>query len=260
MDYALVCLVALVASGLTLISGFGLGTLLLPAFALFFPLPTAVVMTAVVHLANNLFKLGLVGLGADRRLVLRFGLPALVFAFLGAFFLRYLAHLPPLAEYGVGDQMHQMRPVGMVVGALMIVFAMIELVPRFDKLSLPPHWLPLGGALSGFIGGVSGLQGALRAAFLLRFKAALTKESFIATNVVIAVLVDVARIVIYGATFSWSRAFQNLSMVVAATLSAFVGAYLGTRLMKKVTMRAVQKTVAAMLVLLAFGVASGLLG
>ncbi len=58
----LVCLVALLASGLTLFSGFGLGTLLLPAFALFFPVEIAVAATAIVHLINNLFKLLLVGL------------------------------------------------------------------------------------------------------------------------------------------------------------------------------------------------------
>ena len=47
MSYLLVCLVALIASGLTLVSGFGLGTLLLPAFALFFPIEIAISATAV---------------------------------------------------------------------------------------------------------------------------------------------------------------------------------------------------------------------
>lgn len=46
----------------------------------------------------------------------------------------------------------------------------------------PPHWLPLGGLLSGFFGGLSGNQGALRSAFLL--KAGLSKEAFIATGTV----------------------------------------------------------------------------
>ena len=61
MMYVIVCLVALGASFLTLFSGFGLSTLLMPAFALFFPLEAAIAMTAVVHLANNVFKLALVG-------------------------------------------------------------------------------------------------------------------------------------------------------------------------------------------------------
>ena len=71
MDYLVITLTALFASGLTLFSGFGLGTVLMPVFALFFPLPTAIAATAVVHLANNLFKAGLMGKQADRRTVLR---------------------------------------------------------------------------------------------------------------------------------------------------------------------------------------------
>lgn len=52
-------------SGLTLFSGFGLGTILMPVFALFFPLPLAISATAVVHFANNIFKFGLM---AHRRI------------------------------------------------------------------------------------------------------------------------------------------------------------------------------------------------
>ena len=48
---------------------------LMPAFALFFPVPVAVAATAVVHLANNLFKVALVGRKADWAVVLRFAIP-----------------------------------------------------------------------------------------------------------------------------------------------------------------------------------------
>ena len=41
MSYLLVPFVALLASALTLFSGFGLGTLLLPAFAVWFPVDAA---------------------------------------------------------------------------------------------------------------------------------------------------------------------------------------------------------------------------
>ena len=73
MAWLIVAAVALLASGLTLFSGFGLGTLLLPAFALLFPVEIAVGATAVVHLANNLFKLTLIGRHADPRTVVWFG-------------------------------------------------------------------------------------------------------------------------------------------------------------------------------------------
>lgn len=48
MEYVLVAVAALSISTLTLYSGFGLGTLLMPVFALFFPVEVAVVATAVV--------------------------------------------------------------------------------------------------------------------------------------------------------------------------------------------------------------------
>ena len=77
MDFFVIGLVAFLASGLTLYSGFGLGTVLLPAFALFFPAPVAVAATGVVHLLNGLFKGAMLWRQADWRTVLRFGLPAI---------------------------------------------------------------------------------------------------------------------------------------------------------------------------------------
>ena len=84
MGYAVVYAVAFLASGLTFFSGFGLGTLLLPAFALFLPIEHAVALTAVVHFLNGLFKLGLVARHADLAIVLRFGVPAIIASFGGA--------------------------------------------------------------------------------------------------------------------------------------------------------------------------------
>ena len=65
MEYLIVSLAAILVATLTLFSGFGLGTLLMPVFALFFPLETAVAATALVHLANGLFKLALGWISSD---------------------------------------------------------------------------------------------------------------------------------------------------------------------------------------------------
>ncbi len=59
-----------------IVSGFGIGTILRPVFALCFPVPLAVAATAVVHVANNLFKFGLMAKQADWQVVARFGIPA----------------------------------------------------------------------------------------------------------------------------------------------------------------------------------------
>jgi uncharacterized membrane protein YfcA len=94
MIWAIVCLTSLVVAGLALFSGFGLGTLLMPAFALFFPVEVAVAATAVVHLANNLFKVGLIGKWADWSVAARFAVPAAIAAVFGALLLgRVASHL-----------------------------------------------------------------------------------------------------------------------------------------------------------------------
>ena len=261
MEYLVVCLAALFASGLTLFSGFGLGTILMPVFALFFPVQAAVAMTAVVHLANNLFKIGLVGRDADWRVVLRFGLPVALAAIAGATLLALFAGLPALASYELGGRLHEVTPVKAAIGGLIVGFALLELSPRFAALAFPPRWLPLGGLLSGFFGGLSGNQGALRSAFLI--KAGLSKEAYVGTGSACTVLVDVVRLLVYGAAFQtsgWAAVDRgNVGLVLAATLSAFSGAWLGKRLLKKVTLRAVELTVAAMMVLIGAGLATGLL-
>lgn len=60
LEILLIAVVAAGASLLTFFSGFGLGTMLLPVFLLFFPVDLAIAMTAVVHFLNNIFKTGLI--------------------------------------------------------------------------------------------------------------------------------------------------------------------------------------------------------
>lgn len=257
MTYLVICLVAFVASGLTLFSGFGLGTLLLPAFALFFPVEQAVALTAVVHFLNNLFKLALVGWHADRRVVIRFGVPAMCAALVGAWVLLQLADLRPLASYTLFGRELRVMPVKLAMGLLLAVFALFDLVPYTRDLSFAPRYLPVGGVLSGFFGGLAGMQGALRSAFLLR--AGLSKEAFVATGVVLACLIDLTRLGVYVPAFLATRADLNYPLLGAAVLAAFAGAYLGARYMQKVTLRGVQLVVAVMLLVVALGLMSGVL-
>lgn len=257
MRWAVIGVVACVASLLTLFSGFGLGTLLLPAFACFFPPELAVAMTAVVHLGNNLFKLALMGRRAAWRTVLVFGLPAMLAAFAGAALLSSLSGLPPLVTYTLRGAVHRVDAVKLCLAGMMILFAVLETWPAFAKMTFPPRYLPLGGLLSGFFGGLSGHQGALRSAFLLR--SGLAKEAFIATGVVIACLVDVSRLSLYSRDLPAALSAANLPLLGFALLAAYLGVALGTRLLGKVTLRKVQLIVSAMLVLVAGLLGSGLI-
>jgi len=259
MDHIVICLVALLVSALTLFSGFGLGTLLMPAYALFFPLPLAIAATAVVHLANNIFKTILVGRNADWRVVLKFALPAAIAAMIGATLLNLFAGLPPLTFYRIGGQKHEIYLIKLIVGVLIIVFACLDLLPCLSNVAFDRKYLPVGGLLSGFFGGLSGIQGALRSAFLI--KAGLEKEAFIGTGTVSAVIVDVSRLLIYGLSFYTMKISQVESMsgiILAALIATFAGSFVGARLMKKVTLQAVQIIVGVMLIVVGIGMATGL--
>lgn len=251
--------ISLVACGgaiLTFFSGFGLGTILLPVFSFFFPLEAAIAMTAIVHLVNNLFKLLLTRRHIDWRIVARFGIPSLPFAALGAILLGNLGNLGTIGEWQWNGTAYNIHWMGCIIGVLMIVFALFDLLPALKNLRITPKLLPLGGALSGFFGGLTGHQGALRSAFLL--KTGIGKEAFIATGVIIACAIDVIRITVYGSDT------LNLSQIQASRLiwpcvAAVAGSIAGYYLLKKITLEFLHYSVGILLILVGLAVAFGLL-
>jgi uncharacterized membrane protein YfcA len=258
MEFFIIPLTALLASTLTLFSGFGLGTLLMPVVAIFFPVEIAIGITALVHFANNLFKLTLLGRQADVGVIAHFGIPAVAAALLGAILLGWLATQAPLLEYAFAGGLAQVTPVKLIIGVLILGFVLLEFLPTFKQLRFGRELLPLGGLISGFFGGLSGNQGAFRSMFLL--KSGLEKEAFIATGVVLAVLVDMTRLLVYGWESSHlANANVDWMLVGITTLAAFTGAFVGKRLMKKMTIHSIQIAVSVLLVVVALGLIAGVL-
>jgi hypothetical protein len=262
LNFLVVGLAAFFAAGLTMYSGFGLGTLMLPVFALFFPVEMAVVATALVHGANNLFKVSLLGRNADREVVLRFGLTAIVAAVLGAMTLAWLVELNASMNVKVNEEVvSEITPVKLMIGFLMIGFALFELLPGFRKLEFDRRYLPLGGLLSGFFGGLSGHQGALRSAFLA--KSGLSTERFVGSNAVIGFLVDLTRISVYVSLFAAAGGslgdFDGWPLVVTGSLAAFCGVMAGKRYLRKVTMKSVQTLVGILLFGVGLALVTGVL-
>lgn len=257
MMFFAIAATAFAASLLTLFSGFGLGTILMPVVAVFFPVAVAVAMTAFVHLLSNLFKLTLLWRLVFWPVVLRFGLPAIIATVPGAWLLQSLSALPEIHSYALAGVQASITPVKLVVGFLLVFFATMEWLPAFKAMNLSPRLLPLGGALSGFFGGLSGHQGAFRSAFLLR--AGLDKNQFVASNAAIAALVDLTRLAVYGLNFKLIAAQIDPALLAAATLAAFAGVMAGVAGLKKVTVRFVQKLVAATLYILGLLLMAGLI-
>lgn len=257
MELLVVSVAAFAVAVLTFFSGFGLGTLLTPVFMVFFPVDLAIALTGVVHLFNNLFKVTLVGRDADREVALRFGIPAVLFALLGAWLLVLLSDLPPLFSYEMLGRSFTVYPMKFLVSVLLLIFAVLDLHPATQKLAFGKDKLPIGGALSGFFGGLSGNQGALRSAFLI--KAGLSKAAFVGTAVVVSTFVDLTRLGVYASRFWDAGLEQHLTLVASATLAGIAGAYVGNRLLKKVTLLTVQRIVAVMLIAMSIALGAGIL-
>ena len=257
MEIIIISLAAFLVAILTFFSGFGLGTILTPVFMIFFPVDLAIALTGVVHFFNNVFKLFLVGRFADKAVVFRFGLPAVIAAFLGSWLLLQMTGLPPWFSYNAFGKHFEVYPMKFIISVLLIFFACMDLLPSLKNIQFNKDKLPLGGALSGFFGGLSGNQGALRSAFLIR--AGLSKEAFVATAVVVSTFVDLTRLGVYATRFSRAGLIDNITLVLCATVAGIAGSFLGNKLLKKITFQSLQVIVAVMLIIISIGLGAGLI-
>ncbi len=257
MEIVIICLAAFLTAILTFFSGFGLGTILAPVFAIFFPIDIAIALTGVVHFSNNLFKIALIGRNTDKAVLLRFGIPAILASFAGAWLLLKITVLPTIVEYELWGKTFEITAVKLIIALLLITFSILEISPSFQKVQFGKDKLMWGGILSGFFGGLSGIQGAIRSAFLI--KSGLSKEAYIATGVVIACLVDFTRLSVYASRFTTANLHENMTLLISATLAAIAGAYFGKKLLKKITLRSIQLLVAIMLILISITLGAGII-
>lgn len=237
IEYALLAIISFFAGGLTLFSGFGLSTLLLPVFIIFMSPSVAVQATALVHFINNFYKLFIFFRKINFKILYRFGIPALLSSILGALFLNYLST--------------NERNLKVVLGIIIVSIALLEMWPRVKNLKINIKWAPLGGLISGFFGGLSGHQGLFRSAFLI--KSGLSKDVFIATGIGIAVLVDITRLTIYGSTTFTTEIISSdalIAPIALATISALFGVSLATDFVTKMTIKIIQNLVSIMILMI----------
>jgi hypothetical protein len=170
--------------------------------------------------------------------------------------------LKPLATYNIGSHQATITPLKLLIGLLMLGFALFELLPKLRDLRFKRKYLFIGGFLSGFFGGLSGHQGALRSAFLV--KTGVSAEAFIGTNAVIALFVDIARLFVYG-FFAVGGAFggfeekRDAALVLIGILAAFFGVLVGKRLVRRIAMPKVQLLTGIMLFGIAIALGAGII-
>jgi ABC-type amino acid transport system permease subunit len=246
------------ASLLTFFSGFGLGTVLTPFYGLFFPLHLAVMMTALVHLVHSLSKALLLREYISIDFVKRFGVYSLAAAGVGAWALWKTVSAEPLFRYVFDGHIHTITLTKILVCLLLLFFVLWERLQTTKNITFPQNWLWLGGITSGFLGGFSGHQGALRTAVMR--SAGLTKEKMVATSAAISVGNDLVRLCVYLVLFQGDYKVEQSHWLLAGIIGAIAGAFFGKQWLETVTDKHFEIWISATLILFAVGLGSGLIG
>lgn len=233
MELILIGFVALLASGLPFFSGFGLGTILMPVFVLFFPLSLAIAATAVVHFANNFFKFGLMALQADWLVVTKFSVPATIMAIVGAESLTLFERLPVLWQYSFATRLSR----AYLWRRLSVVW--LYCLSYHHVLKHRPF------LLVGFLwaGRCRFFGRAIRQSRGISFKSRFVKECIRSNR---------------------SEAVHNPAQtlvlpVVVGTINAFLGTFIRKHILDKVTLPIVQMIVTIAMLSIGFGLIVGLI-
>jgi uncharacterized membrane protein YfcA len=256
MDLFLLVIVSFGASWLTFFCGFGFGTMLTPVFYLMFKdMTLAIAATAIVHFLNNVFKFLLMKRSVNWNVAIPFGAAAIPAAFLGAYLATKIDN-QIIYEYLFMGRTMQIDLLNFVFGIILVAFALVELIPAwsvaFSKKSL---WI--GGLISGFFGGLSGHQGALRTAFLIKYN--LKKEVFIATGIMVALVIDVVRTSVYATSFNYVELSESWLLIVVSLIAALVGAITGKLFLKKIKLDLLNLIVAIAMLVFGITLAGGIL-
>lgn len=210
-SYIVFFILAFLAEIIGTISGFGSSILFVPIASLIFPFTEVLGITAVFHVFSNLSKIVLFRKGIQKEIVLRLGIPAVLFVILGAILTKYVPQ----------------KEIELVMNVILIVLAIILLFYFNKSIEQKNRNLYLGGAISGFLAGLVGTGGAIRGLTLAAFN--LEKNVFIATSALIDMGVDTSRAAIY----IWNGYFtkHHLIYIPFLIVISILGSYTGKKLL-----------------------------
>ncbi len=220
---------ALLAEILGTIGGFGSSVFFVPIASLFLDFQSVLGITALFHVSSNITKIVYFKHGFDKDLILKVGIPALVFVVIGAYFSKYI----------------DVKKLEIGLAIFLIITSLAFLLIK--NLSLKPTTVNslLGGTFSGLMAGLIGTGGSIRGITLSAFN--LKTEVFIATSAIIDLGVDASRAVVYYMNgFVHYHDFYLLPFLIIASI---VGTYIGKRILAKVSQQTFKNMVLVLLLI-----------
>jgi uncharacterized membrane protein YfcA len=211
------------------IGGFGSSVFFVPIASLFLDFQSVLGITAIFHVSSNITKIVFFKHGFDKGLILKVGIPALVFVVIGAYFSKYI----------------DVKKLEIGLAIFLIVTSLAFLLIK--NLSLKPTTVNslLGGTFSGLMAGLIGTGGSIRGITLAAFN--LKTEVFIATSAIIDLGVDSSRAVMYYINgFVHFHDFYLLPFLIIASI---VGTYIGKLILAKVSQQTFKNMVLVLLLI-----------
>ncbi len=220
---------AFIAEIVGTIAGFGSSTIFLPIALFFVDFKTAIILVAIFHISGNISRITFFKHGLNWKILATFGIPSVLLALLGA-------HLIDILPQDI---------LKLILGIFLISFSVISL--KNSKAVIPANQKTLvaGGSLSGFLAGMIGTGGALRASFLTGFN--LEKFTYIATSASIALVTDATRIPVYiSQGFLPEQFYYYIPILIGL---AVAGSYIGKKIIGKINQNLFRKLVLIAIIL-----------
>jgi uncharacterized membrane protein YfcA len=220
---------ALIAEIIGTMAGFGSSTIFLPLALLFVDFKTAIILVAIFHLFGNLSRIIFFRQGFEKKIILQFGMPSILFSLLGALMIGILPQ--PVLK--------------LVLGIFLITTSVSFLIKPELKIPANTSTFIAGGSVTGFITALVGTGGALRATLLQGFN--IEKIKYIATAATIALATDATRIPVYiSQGFLTEQYFIYIPILFGIAIS---GSFLGRRIVKRINQELFRKIVLVAIIL-----------
>ena len=147
------------------------------------------------------------------------------------------------------------RALEIVFGSLLVLAGASQITGFAQRWRLRGTLAWLGGALSGFFGGLVGNQGGIRTAAMLGFD--VDKRQFVATTTAVALLIDMARVPVY-LVLEWAQLSRMWPTIAVATAGVVGGTLFGETLLARVPQGRFRAVVGALLLMLGVSFLIGL--
>lgn len=212
LSFLLFLFLTLLSEVVGTLGGFGSSVFFVPFANFFFAFHAVLGLTAIFHLSSNISKIALFREGLDKTMLLRIGIPSVIFVVLG----------------GLSTKLFDSQLLEVALGIFLIVLSLIFLIKDQWQVPTTRKASFIGGALSGFSAGLLGTGGAIRGLTMAAFN--LEKSVFIATSAAIDFSIDFTRTFVYF--FNGYITKDLLVYVPFLFIIGFAGTYLGRYLLR----------------------------